>query len=397
MLQRKLLAAALRDRGAYDAILATPEPAQFSDGLDKLWARVREFYERDPEATRVDVDVVSAALATGALNPKRARADVELLGSISTEDVSVENIKHYLHECVLERTGMALAAALAGRRPTDEVRAALSDYEAAIAVEDSEEDPAEQDWGAVLRAGIDRSNRIPLSPRVLNQYLAGGVLPGHNITIFGRPESGKTALALTMACGFARQGKRVLYIGNEDPVRDLMMRVLCNLTNATVDEIAADPDRAEELALSKGAGNLFMRELAPGSVPQIEALIKQHKPQVLFVDQLRNINSGKSDNYTQLLDKNAQAIRALGKRYGMVTVSVTQAGDSASGRSVLEMGDVDSSNTGIPGAADLMIGVGVTQALDAAGQRMLSLCKNKPGGVKATVPVSLDPFRSKMK
>ena len=61
------------------------------------------------------------------------------------------------------------------------------------------------------------------------------------------------------------------------------------------------------------------------------------------------------------------------------------------------MGDVDSSNTGIPGAADLMIGVGVTDALEKAGQRLLSLPKNKLGVVRAAIPVSLDPYRSKMK
>jgi len=117
---------------------------------------------------------------------------------------------------------------------------------------------------------------------------------------------------------------------------------------------------------------------------------------VLLVDQLRNITSAKSDNYTQLLDKNAQAVRALGKKYDLVTISVTQAGDSASGRAILGMGDVDSSNTGIPGAADVMIGVGVTEALDRSGQRMLSLPKNKLGA-HSQVLVSFDPYRSKMK
>lgn len=397
MLQRKLVAAALKDRGAFEAICATSEPESLPDGLDTIWARVREFYERDPEATRVDADLVGAALAASALNPKRGRADADLLGSIINEEVSVENVKHYLHEIKLERTGMALAAALAGRRPVDEVRSALAAYEEALADEDDEEADEPEDWGSVLRASIDRSSRIPLSPRSLNQHIGGGVIKGHNITIFGRPESGKTALALTMACGFARRGMRVLYIGNEDPIRDLMIRVLSNLSDMTLDEIAQDPERAERLAYEKGAGRVFMRELAPGSIQQIEALVKRHKPDVLFVDQLRNITSGKSDNYTQLLDKNAQAVRALGKKYGMVTVSVTQAGDSASGRPILDQGDVDSSNTGIPGAADLMIGVGVTEALDSAGQRMLSLCKNKPGGLRATVLVSLDRFRSKMR
>jgi hypothetical protein len=188
----------------------------------------------------------------------------------------------------------------------------------------------------------------------------------------------------------------VLYIGNEDPVRDIMVRIVSNLTGMTVDEMAA-AENVDQTALEKGARNIAVKATSPGTIREIEALIKRHKPDVLFVDQLRNITSGKTDNFTQLLDKNAQAVRALGKRHGLVTVSITQAGDSATGRAVLGMGDVDSSNTGIPGAADLMIGVGVTDSLEQAGQRMLSLCKNKLGAVHPTVPVEFDPFRSKMK
>jgi archaellum biogenesis ATPase FlaH len=312
--------------------------------------------------------------------------------------VSVENVRALIRDQQRETLGMALAAAIAGHKPEQEIAEALEKYEATIGGSDDDDSgPTGPDWEGILRGRIDRSNRMPLSPRVLNQHIAGGVCPGHNITLFGRPEAGKTALALTMACGFARRNKRVLYIGNEDPVEDLMVRAITNLTDATADEVAQDPDRYERLALENGARNMVFRATAPGTIREIEALIKRHKPDVLFVDQLRNLQSAKSDNYTQLLDKNAQAVRALGKKYNLVTVSVTQAGDSATGRPILDMGDVDSSNTGIPGAADLMIGVGVTEALDNAGQRMLSLCKNKLGVVRAQVPVSLDPFRSKMK
>ena len=397
MLERKLLSAAIRDRGAYDAIEAAGEGDRMTDQLAPLWAMVREYYGRDEHAEAVDPDVLKEHAVQRALNPKRGRQDVELIDGLLAEAVSVENIRQLLREQVVDRAGMTLAAALAGRKPEDEVRAALEEYEQATALFDGAEEDGPVSWTEAISREVDTGHRMPLSPKVLNQYIRGGVLPGHNVTIFGRPESGKTAMALTMACGFARRGHRVLYVGNEDPVQDLMIRVVCNLSNRTADEVAADPDAAEAIARDNGLLNIVMVELAPGTVREIEAMVKKHKPDVLFVDQLRNVVSGKSDNYTQLLDKNAQAIRAIGKRHRIATVSVTQAGDSATGRPILDMGDVDSSNTGIPGAADLMIGVGVTEALDGSGQRMLSLCKNKLGYIKATQLVSLDPFRSKMK
>jgi len=395
--ERKLLSAAIQDRGAFEAIELAGEGDRFDDTLVPLWGLIKAYYDRDESAAHADPDLLRSELEANALNPKRGRQDVELLNGIVAEEVSVGNVKHILRKQVCDRAGLALAAALAGRKPEAEVRAALEAYEQAVATFDGAEEDDVVSWTEAITREVDSGQRMALSPKVLNQYIRGGVLPGHNVTIFGRPESGKTALAITMACGFARRGYKVLYVGNEDPIQDLMIRAVCNLTGWTADEVAADPDRAEAIARDKGALNLVMVELAPGTVREIEAMVKKHKPDVLFVDQLRNVVAGKSDNYTRLLDMNAQAIRAIGKRHGIATVSVTQAGDSADGRPILTMGDVDSSNTGIPGAADLMIGVGVTEALDTGGQRMLSLCKNKLGYVKANQLVSLDPFRSRMK
>lgn len=398
MLERKLIAAALQSRDAFSTILASGVAEGFDETVRPIWDGIVRYYERDENARTGDADLIGAEIGRGISSPKRRAETQALVAELGAEPVSLSNVTEYVSATAVGRAGDALAAAIAGRKPPEDVARALRAFTEAREglVEAPEALPADQ-WTGALRSRLDGSSRYVVSPRVLNQHISGGVAPGHNVTIFGRPESGKTALAITMACGFARRGLGVLYIGNEDPVQDLMVRMITNLTNKTVDELALDPDAGEREALAAGARFIVVKATAPGTIAEIESLVKRHKPAVLFVDQLRNITSGKSDNYTQLLDKNAQAVRALGKRYGLVTVSVTQAGDSASGRPVLDMGDVDSSNTGIPGAADLMIGVGVTEALDSAGQRMLSLCKNKLGVVKPAIPVSLDPYRSKMK
>lgn len=398
MLERKIVGACIRDREAYEVFAASERPGELGDELLPLWEVTKDFYDRDPSATEADVDVLRGLLQSRGVSPKHTQSELELLDMCLAETAtsSDANIHAMIREQALKSVGMRLASALVGEKDEARVERELEKYlEVRGSAAGSSEEPL--DWGEALAREVDRSNRFVVSPKVLNQYIRGGLLPGHNVTIFGRPESGKTALAITMACGFARRGVRVLYVGNEDPIEDLMIRAVCNLTGWDADQVAADPAGAERLARERGADNLRMMEASPGTVTEVAAAVKRYKPQVLFVDQLRNLSAGKTENYTRTLDANAQAVRAIGKRFGVVTISVTQAGDSASGRPVLDMGDVDSSNTGIPGAADLMIGVGVTDALDAAGHRMLSLCKNKLGYVKATQVVALDPFRSKMK
>jgi hypothetical protein len=60
-------------------------------------------------------------------------------------------------------------------------------------------------------------------------------------------------------------------------------------------------------------------------------------------------------------------------------MSVTQAGDSADGKKFLEMGDVDYSNTGIPAACDVLLGIGADDSMIRLSERGISFPKNKVG------------------
>jgi KaiC/GvpD/RAD55 family RecA-like ATPase len=216
------------------------------------------------------------------------------------------------------------------------------------------------------------------------------------VTVFARPEAGKTAFALTLATGFAKRGHKVLYVINEDPAPDIMIRAIQMAAGRSREALTADPTGSERAALAAGVGNLYVRELAPGTLAEIDRLVRKYGPAVLVVDQLRNVHGAKTDNFTQKLDQVAQGVRALGKKYGLVTIGVTQAGDSARGKAVLDDGDIDSSNTGIPGAADVLIGIGMTEQLQQSGLRMLSLCKNKANFVHGHFQVRVDPMTGRM-
>ena len=116
---------------------------------------------------------------------------------------------------------------------------------------------------------------------------------------------------------------------------------------------------------------------------------------MLVLDQLRNLNM-KQDNYVLALEQAAKQARQWAKRYSCVVVSVTQAGDSAEGKSVLDMGDVDYSNTGIPAQADLMIGLGANKKNASRGEIVFNLPKNKISGKHEYFPVATDPTLSQL-
>lgn len=361
-----------------------------------VWTAVADWYTNDAQASCVDPVLLAEQVAQRANGPKHAKSARELVRELAAQDVSVANVAEYVRAAGLERLSHELAAKLISPR-TDrgELLEKLDEYrqlqESAVGGGEIEDE-----WRGLIQRRVDPAKKWRVTPKALNDVLGGGVLPGHNITIFARPEAGKTALAITMACGFARRGKRVLYVGNEESVDDLRVRAVCNLLGAPAEALLTDPGAREIEAIEKGASNLFFRELAPGTTLELERLVRSLKPNVLVVDQLRNLRV-KSDNFTQQLDKAAQAIRAMGKRYGLVTISVTQAGDSARNKPVLDDGDIDSSNTGIPGAADVLIGMGVNDGLRSVGQRVLSLCKNKVSARHEHFTVYLDEPFSKVR
>jgi hypothetical protein len=61
-------------------------------------------------------------------------------------------------------------------------------------------------------------------------------------------------------------------------------------------------------------------------------------------------------------------------------VSLTQAGNSATDKAVVEISDIDSSKVGIPAQGDLIIAIGADQQMKASGVRIINLPKNKLSG-----------------
>jgi hypothetical protein len=124
---------------------------------------------------------------------------------------------------------------------------------------------------------------IKVWPTPLNNRLDGGLLPGHHLVVFARPEMGKTMFTVNATAGFLRQGKKVLYVGNEEPLEDIAMRIICRLTNKTKLEVMDDPASAYKQALEVGYRNAILARLWPGTVREIEKLLVDHEPDWFWI------------------------------------------------------------------------------------------------------------------
>ena len=388
--ERTLVAAMLVDREAYDALAGRLDPCDFGAQAALVVRAIGQFYQRDKNALRVDLEVLKSRVGRSFANHKHAESVLLWLMDLP-EEVSAVNVAVEYRQLRRHRVGMDLAAKLAAGTDEEGIDKLVDKYR--MLGTDLEGSRQKLSLNELVET-VGDAHRLRLVPKALTEAVGGGVLRGHCILVYARPEAGKSMFAINLSAGFLKQGLKVLYAGNEEPIADVQRRFLARMSGTPLSEIQGSLEAlhdAGEKAEDNGYTNLIAQELKSGKVAELEALVRKYTPDVLVLDQLKNLKLSASGNRAQELDEAAREVRRLGKQYNMVTVPVTQAGDSASGKLKLGHGDVEWSNTGIPGAADLMIGIGVNDEFERTNRRMINLPKNKISGNHAYFPLFVEP------
>lgn len=387
-----LVAAVCRSRKAYEeAKRIGISPNDFGEAARFVLQSVDRQYRRDPDLQSFDRDVLRASVLRTYGDGSVAGSILDFIASLPA-DVSGVNVMEEVRLSKLGRCATELATRLATGQHDAETESLLAKYKSLLIGE-----------GEAYKFRLDAEDfeddgtaRIPLFPRTLNDYVGGGVLRGHNVTIYGRPDSCKTMLALNNAAMLVKAGYKVLYVANEEPAQDITRRLLARLVDTDISElrsVAAVRQAIDHVSEEYSRWNLYHK--AGVDIQDVRRQAEKLKPDVIIIDQLKNI-SAEDDNRALQLDKLARQVRELGISSNAATISVTQAGESAHNKPVLTMGDIEWSNTGIPGAADLLIGIGVTDELLVQNKRMLSIPKNKVNGRHGAFPVWVDTSKTKV-
>lgn len=397
-MEKHILSVMLSSRESFFLISSYINPKVYSREFQILLGFIKAYYGRDDRAMQVDRAVLAEQISSETQNPKHTERFLGIIDEALQFDTSASNVRQVILGAKKNELASELAMAIANGKEHEQL---AEDYRNILRYTSLEEltdkgvdvyDMSHID--ALMAHEIDPSTRLMVYPLSLNERLEGGLRGSDHLTLFARPEMGKTAIILTMACGFARQGRKGIVFNNEERIERLYMRALSCCTGMTAAEIRANPQAAKDIADQMGFANITFIALSPGTLRQIEEFVEKHGAEWFIVDQLRNLEV-KSESRTNQLEAAATGIRNIGKKHNAVAVSVTQAGDSAEGKAVLTMGDVDYSNTGIPAQCDVLMGLGGTPEQVNANIRVLSLSKNKISGRHEDFPVRLNPFISK--
>jgi len=390
-MEKQVLAAALQSREAFNKIRTLTTKKDFTDISAEVWRLINRFYDLDSEATAVDIELFKQII----LEEVPRHSDIILLELDALSDTSVPNLIQELIKLKKKSISEDLITELA-TNPLSNKASTLMETFQEIDIEQAE-DP--EDAGEIAHDILvdlaNPENQIKLYPTIINTAIDGGVIGGNHILVFARSNCGKTMFNINAVRGMARDGHKVLHLINEEPRKQLLLRYINRCSGLTKREVYADIDGAITKAKENGLSNIFIEDINPGTFTEVRGLIERIKPDVVVLDQLRNMTV-KEESRVNGLEKLATEARNLAKRYGIVVISVTQAGDSATNKLVLTESDIDSSKTGIPAQCDLILGLGVDETQRAQGMRTLTIVKNKITSTHEYYPVRVTEDLSKI-
>ncbi len=388
----KIISAAIGSQEAFTAVYAHVAESDLGPQAAFVWPLVVSWYGRDPSAPRIDAQLLREMLSRS-VSEKVRDIIVGWYDSLPESPSPANAVQALLEAKRFVAQQEHLAAVAAG----DFGRAAdtWQELEALIAATTLEGRHVEFADVSRIYAPEARGTVVKLHPAALQQAIPG-IAPGETVVLLARPNMGKTLFAVHFTGAAARAGHRVDYFGNEEPINTTHRRLVANLNQRDSADCDAAGEAAVAHAIARGLENARLYHAEPGNMRELEYIVKQDKPALVILDQIRNFEGKKDDAMHARLEDLQKEFRAMAARHKFAAISITQAGDSAQGKIWLDMGDVDNSNTGIPGACDALVGIGASAQMKDTNTRAISFPKNKLGHWYEGITVAINPRQSRI-
>lgn len=224
----------------------------------------------------------------------------------------------------------------------------------------------------------------------MQQKTTGLHRSSHTI-IAARPEAGKTAFSISLACapsGFIHQGANVHIWRNEEKYQAMARRAVSSITQIDVAIVHQELNYFKTYRDSI-EGNLTIlkdKVTSQKSITDMEEYIRDNPElDILIVDQIDNvrIKGSPARNDVALLEELYARIREIAIKYNIAILSVTQAGSEADNKYYFGYNELYGSKTGKAATADTILCLGYQrppQGAQDCGRRVINYAKNKFGG-----------------
>jgi hypothetical protein len=208
---------------------------------------------------------------------------------------------------------------------------------------------------------------------------------------------GKTAFVVSLVFhpeGWAKQGAKVAYFGNEEQAFRTKKRGMCCYSGIP----ESDWEDKKEGVIQKYAeikNNVYVLDVVGMSTDKMEKWIAKHRPDIVIIDQLDKVRTaGKYNSGHEELRALYTQAREISKKYNCAIIGVSQASADAEGKLYYGFDMLEGSKTGKAAETDLIITIGkqgfATSQGEDNGFRVANICKNKLTGWHGNVSFMLD-------
>tara|TARA_R110002153_G_scaffold16836_3_gene59104 strand:- start:1639 stop:2859 length:1221 start_codon:yes stop_codon:yes gene_type:complete len=225
-----------------------------------------------------------------------------------------------------------------------------------------------------------------------------GIGPAEFGIVFATPNTGKTAFVVSLCCapgGFADQGAKVLYLGNEERTSRTMYRAMQAWSGMDKHQIKENPTLCRR-KFEAIEDNVQMFDVQDWTLAQIEAKCETEAVDVLIIDQADKVQiEGNYNASHERLRELYRRLREVAKRHDCAVIAVSQASADADKKTRLSYTMMEGSKIGKAAESDLILGVGRHNAEVESNEpdhtRFVTISKNKLSGWHGTIICNIEP------
>lgn len=342
--ERAVVGGMLMDAGTAEAAVCQLTEEDFSD--EGCRAVFRTAAKMAAEGRRVDPVTIAAGLPPAWRGEAlRAARDTP---SISGGQSYIDIVKEAARRRKLLDTLLKAQGELLGGAGADAVSAGLAEALTAQAAAGRPEGSVKTAWEAMTATldGLEKTRKEGGQPGITTGFADVdrkiGTFQRRCFYVLGaRSGMGKTALLLCMARAAAKSGKKALVFSLEMPssgAGGLATRLLSQEAQVSHDDIRFMRYTKNDLRLMRQqAGEPYMHDLliddrGEATVPQMRSVIRQVKPDIVFVDYLGLIRGSRAEKRYIEVDNISHDLKRTAKLFNIPVVALVQLNREAEAR-----------------------------------------------------------------
>lgn len=229
----------------------------------------------------------------------------------------------------------------------------------------------------------------------------GKIGPQVFCVLAGPVNSGKSLMGISFTFGpggFAEQGAKCVYVGNEEDMRRTVLRAYSSFTGMTRDEINNNPSRANTL-FKKIRPNIYPIDDYSMNFSKLEYIIKKYKADIVVLDIIDKIKMGGSfQREDQRLSKIYEMAREIAKKHNCAIIGTSQTNGDTFGQLIIEQNQLAGSRVDKCANVDLLLTLGSYPVAEETmtNHRRIYVAKSKLGGNDARINCMIEPYLSRL-